>query len=260
MVRLDRLLVERGLAPGGSRAREMVLSGAVRVRGEVLGKPGRRVREDEEISVEEGAGRYVSRAAAKLEAALERFGLTVEGLDCLDAGCSRGGFTEVLLRRGARRVIAVDVGHGQLHPSLARDGRVFYMEGTNVRHLSGGDLPFPPRLLVADLSFIPLEVALAGLLSSTPLIEEAVVLVKPQFEAGPEGVGRGGLVRDPEVRLRAVLGVVEAMGSLGFGARDLMRAPVAGRRAGNGEYPMHLVRGAGSALGEGRIREVVAGE
>ncbi len=154
----------------------------------------------------------------------------------------------------------MDVGYGQLDWSLRNDPRVAVMERTNVRHLSGGDLPFTPGLLVADLSFISLVVALANLLSTSPSIGEAVVLVKPQFEAGPERVGRGGLVRDTSVHAAVVRGVAEAFESLGFGAVDVARSPVAGRRAGNVEYPLHLLRGATSTLDEERILAVVGSE
>jgi 23S rRNA (cytidine1920-2'-O)/16S rRNA (cytidine1409-2'-O)-methyltransferase len=134
------------------------------------------------------------------------------------------------------------------------------MERTNVRYLSGEDLPFPPDLLVADLSFISLAVALRNLLSTSPSVEEAVVLVKPQFEAGQEHVGRGGLVRDPAVRAAAVRGVTEAFESLGFGAVDVTHSPVAGRRAGNVEYPLRLLRGARPTLDESRILAAVGGD
>ena len=259
--RLDVLLVERGLVDSRARAQALVLSGAVRVSGEVVTKAGLRVAPDVDLRLETTReGSFVSRAGEKLAHALDAFGVEVEDRDCLDAGASTGGFTDVLLRRGARRVIAVDVGYGQLDWSLRKDSRVAVMERTNVRHLSGGDLPFAPELLVADLSFISLGVALSNLLSTTPSVREAVVLVKPQFEAGPEQVSRGGLVRDPAVRAAVVRGVAEAFESLGFGAVDVTRSPVAGRRAGNVEYPLRLLRGAGAMLDEGRILAVVGGE
>ena len=165
----------------------------------------------------------------------------------------------MLLKRGAKCVLAIDVGYGQLDWSLRNDPRVAVMERTNVRHLRGDDLPLEPELLVADLSFISLTVALEGLLSTTPSLREAVLLVKPQFEAGPELVGSGGLVRDPEVHLAAIARVAAYFEPLGFGALGVTLAPVAGRRAGNREYPIHLVRGAPKSLDEARIREAVAG-
>jgi 23S rRNA (cytidine1920-2'-O)/16S rRNA (cytidine1409-2'-O)-methyltransferase len=254
--RLDAVLVERGLAESRSRAQALILSGSVRVGDSVVTKAGSRVAPDEALIVERG-DRFVSRAGEKLDSALEVFGVGVAGRACLDAGASTGGFTDVLLRRGAREVLAVDVGYGQFDWSLRNDPRVVVLERTNVRHLTGEDLPFDPELLVADLSFISTTVALRSLFSTTPSLREAVLLVKPQFEAGPELVGRGGVVRDPEVHEAMIRRVAEFFGALGFGAVDVVRAPVAGRRAGNREYPLHLVRGASVSLDEARLREVV---
>ena len=260
-LRLDALLVERGLAESRTRAQAFIMAGAVRVDGELVTKAGSRVAPDSEVAVEAPReGSFVSRAGEKLDHALNAFGMVVEDRDCLDAGASTGGFTDVLLRRGARRVVAVDVGYGQLDWSLRQDPRVAVVERTNVRYLSGEDLPFAPDLLVADLSFISLSVALENILSTTPSIEEAVVLVKPQFEAGPEHVGRGGLVRNPEVRAAVLRDVTEAFESIGFGAVDVTRSPVAGRRAGNVEYPLRLLRGARTTLDEGRILAAVGEE
>ncbi len=256
--RLDALLVERGLAESRGKAQALILAGAVRVGGETVAKAGFRVSPGVEVAVETPReSSFVSRAGEKLAGALDAFGVEVEGRDSLDAGASTGGFTDVLLRRGARRVIAVDVGYGQLDWVLRNDPRVAVMERTNVRHLSGGDLPFAPALLVADLSFISLVVALENLLSTTPSIEEAILLVKPQFEAGPEHVARGGLVRDAGVRAAVIRNVTEAFGSLGFGAVDVARSTIVGRRAGNMEYPLRLLRGASTTLGEERILAVV---
>ena len=258
--RLDSLLVEKGLVDSRARAQSLVMSGAVRVDGDVTTKAGYRVAPDSKVVVESPReSSFVSRAGEKLDHALGAFGIRVEGRDCIDAGASTGGFTEVLLRRGARRVAAVDVGYGQLDWSLRQDSRVVVMERTNVRYLSGEDLPFSPDLLVADLSFISLTVALGHLLSTTPSIEEAVVLVKPQFEAGPDLVGRGGLVRDAAVRVAVLRDVVEAFERMGFGAVEVTRSPVAGRRAGNVEYPLRLLRGAETLIDSGWIL-ALAGE
>ena len=256
--RLDALLFEKGFAESRARAQALVLAGAVRVDGEVVTKAGHRVLPDARVTVASPRGSaFVSRAGEKLAHALDAFGIRVEGRDCLDAGASTGGFTDVLLRREARRVIAVDVGYGQLDWRLRSDARVVVMERTNVRYLSGEDLPFGPSLLVADLSFISLLVALRNLISTTPSVDEAVVLVKPQFEAGPEHVTRGGLVRDLAVRSAAVRGAAEGFRSMGFAAVDVARSPVAGRRAGNIEYTLHLLRGTGTTLDDGRILTVV---
>lgn len=250
------LLVERGLAGSRARAQGLILAGAVSVGGRVITKAGSQVSPEDSLDVKR-ASPFVSRAGEKLSGALDAFGVEVEGRSCLDAGASTGGFTDVLLKRGARRVISVDVGYGQLDWSLREDPRVTVMERTNVRRLAGEDLPFAPDLLVADLSFISLCVALERLLSSTPSIREAVLLVKPQFEAGPDQVGRGGRVRDPDVQMAVIRRVTQGFGALGFGAVQLARAPVAGRKAGNREYPLHLVRGAPAALEDNDIRRVV---
>lgn len=256
--RLDALMVERGLAETRSRAQGLILSGAVRVGDEVVTKAGSRIPLDKPLSVDRG-DRFVSRAGEKLDAALDEFRIHVAGRSCLDAGASTGGFTDVLLQRGAGRVISADVGYGQLAWPLRNDPRVTVLERTNVRHLRGKDLPFDPDLLVADLSFISLGVALGGLLSTTPPLREAVVLIKPQFEAGPGLVGRGGLVSDPGVRAGVILKVVSSFEALGFGAARVARAAVTGRRSGNQEYPLHLLKGSRTALDKATIQEVVAG-
>lgn len=257
--RLDATLVERGLAENRSRAQGLILAGCVRVGGEVVTKAGSRVSPEETLCLEQEAG-YVSRAGEKLANALDLFELDVTGRDCLDAGASTGGFTDVLLQRGAARVIAVDVGYGQLDWTLRNDPRVTVLERTNVRYVSGEDLAFAPDLLVADLSFISLGVALDNLVTTTPSLRELVLLVKPQFEAGPEQVGRGGLVRDPEVHAGVVRRVADHFSSKRFMPTGVVRASVPGRRAGNREYPLHLVRDAPVSLTGERIRKVVAGE
>jgi 23S rRNA (cytidine1920-2'-O)/16S rRNA (cytidine1409-2'-O)-methyltransferase len=256
--RLDTLMVERGLAESRSRAQGLILAGAVRVGDDVVTKAGLRVPPDKPLSVAQG-NRFVSRAGEKLDAAIDAFGTEVAGRRCLDAGASTGGFTDVLLKRGAQKVLAVDVGYGQLDWALRQDPRVAVLERTNVRHLKGEDLPFGPDLLVADLSFISLAVALRTLVSTTPSIREAIVLVKPQFEAGPDLVGRGGLVGDPGVRTGVILDAVHSFAGLGFGAVDLAPAAVTGRKSGNQEYPLRLLRGSETTLDEGRVREVVSG-
>lgn len=256
--RLDLLLVERGLVESRGRAQGLILAGAVRVGGEVVTKAGSRISPDQPLTVEQDSP-FVSRAGGKLSAALDSFEIEVKGRDCLDAGASTGGFTDALLKSDASRVISADVGYGQMDWTLRNDPRVTVMERTNVRKLSGEELPYEPDFLVADLSFISLFVALERLLGTTSSIQEAVLLVKPQFEAGPELVGRGGLVRDLEVHVNVIQKTIESFASLGFGAIDVMRAPVVGRRAGNQEYPLHLLRNIPIILKEERIREVVGG-
>jgi 23S rRNA (cytidine1920-2'-O)/16S rRNA (cytidine1409-2'-O)-methyltransferase len=254
--RLDALLVERGLAESRGRAQGLILAGSVRVGDRVVTKAGSRISASEPLYVDQNE-RFVSRAGEKLDAAIDEFGVRVEGRSCLDAGASTGGFTDALLQRGAERVLAVDVGYGQFDWTLRNDPRVTVLERTNVRRFNGGDLPFECDLLVADLSFISLMVALEGLFTTTPALLEAIVLVKPQFEAGPDSVGRGGLVKDREVRAAVILAVTDYFGSLGFGAVGVMRGAIAGRKSGNVEYPVHLLRGAESTLDEASIWEVV---
>jgi len=256
--RLDTSLVERGLAVSRSNAQGLILSGSVRVDDAVVTKAGSRIGADQHLSVDH-AERFVSRAGEKLDAAIGEFGVRVEGRSCLDAGASTGGFTDALLQRGAERVLAVDVGYGQFDWTLRNDPRVTVMERTNVRRLTGEDLPFQPDFLVADLSFISLTVALESILSTTPALREAILLVKPQFEAGPESVGRGGLVRDREVHTAMIRRVARYFGTLGFGAVGATRGAVAGRKSGNLEYLVHLLRGAEPDVDEARISEVVGG-
>lgn len=234
----------------------MILAGSVKVGDRVVTKAGSRFAGDEPLEVDKPTP-YVSRAGEKLAGALDEFGIDVTGRACLDAGASTGGFTDVLLQRGAEAVISADVGYGQLDWKLRNDPRVTVLERTNVRNLSGEDLPFAPSLLVADLSFISLSVALEKILRTTPSISEAVMLVKPQFEAGPDQVGRGGLVRDPAVHAEVVERVAGSFEALDFGAVGVARAAVAGRRSGNQEYPLHAVRGRMKELDERRIREAV---
>ena len=208
-MRLDRLLVERGLAPTRSRAADLVRLGAVTVAGAPASKPGMLLATDTELSVVPGASPYVSRGGLKLAAALDAFDLSPEGRIALDLGASTGGFTEVLLERGAARVYAVDVGRGQLHPQLRGDPRVSILEETDARRLDAGTIPEPVGAIVADLSFISLIKALSPALGLAAPGAWLVALVKPQFEAGREAVGSGGIVRDELVRAEAVARVRE---------------------------------------------------
>lgn len=196
--RLDELLVGRGLFQTRSRARDAIQRGAVSVAGKVETKPGRVLEASAEIAVDDPARAYVSRAALKLVAGLDHFAIDPAGLTALDVGASTGGFTQVLLRRGASRVVALDVGHGQLHDSLRADPRVHVIEGLNARDLTPDHLAGEaPQLVVADVSFISLRLALPPALALAAPGARAVLLVKPQFEAGREAIGKGGLLRDP---------------------------------------------------------------
>jgi 23S rRNA (cytidine1920-2'-O)/16S rRNA (cytidine1409-2'-O)-methyltransferase len=197
--RLDVLLVERGLAESRAQAQALVLAG--RVRGH--SKAGEQVDDSDPLELEAGP-RFVSRGGEKLAHALAVFEIDVAGEDCLDVGASTGGFTDCLLQAGAARVCALDVGYGQLHPELRSDPRVTVLERTNVRHISCDDLPFAPTFVTCDVSFIGLAKALPPALACAAPGWRALVLVKPQFEAGPADVGKGGVVRDPEVHARVL--------------------------------------------------------
>ncbi len=197
--RLDVLLVERGLAESRSQAQALVLAGLVKGHA----KAGEQVDASTDLEVERPP-RFVSRGGEKLAGALAELEIDVTGEDCLDVGASTGGFTDCLLQAGAARVCALDVGYGQLHPRLRDDPRVTVLERTNVRDLRCEDLPFPPTFVTCDVSFIGLGKALPPALACAASGWRALVLVKPQFEAGPAEVGKGGVVRDPEVRGRVL--------------------------------------------------------
>ena len=232
--RLDVLLVERGLAESRTQAQALVMAGLV------LGhaKPGAQVDEDTPLELK-ARSPYVSRGGEKLAHALDAFGVDPSGLDCLDVGASTGGFTDVLLQRGAARVIAVDVGYGQLHERLRTDSRVIVLERTNARALE--ELPFAPQLVVCDVSFISVRVALPAALRLAAPGWQAVVLVKPQFEAGKASVGKGGVVRDEAVRARVVREVAYA--AVGWGASTIavVDSGLPGPK-GNRELFLHLAQ------------------
>lgn len=236
-LRLDQLLVARGLFSSRSRARDAILRGTVKVNGETASKPGQVLAADVRLSIDDPARDYVSRAALKLVAALDHFGLDPKGRSCLDIGASTGGFTEVLLERGAEHVVAVDVGHGQMHPRIADDPRVTNLEGLNARALTRadvGDLPF--SLVVSDVSFISLKLALPPALALAEPQALCALLVKPQFEAGREAIGKGGLLKAPDTAPDVAAGLerwlVEEMGWTSLG---LIPSPIAGGD-GNQEY------------------------
>jgi len=226
---LDLELVDRGLASSRARAQGLILAGRVRVGGTVVSKAGAPVTADAEISLEVPDHPYVSRGALKLEAALDTYSVDPAGLDCLDVGASTGGFTDLLLRRGARRVIALDVGRAQLDWGLRQDRRVVVLEGVNARHLGPGDLPFPVDLVTVDVSFISLRLVVPALLPHLRPGGLLVALVKPQFEAGRDEVGSGGVVRDEGVRRRVVEEVVAALEGLGLERVGVVASPITGR-------------------------------
>ena len=233
--RLDVVLVERGLAESRARAQALVLAG--RVRGHA--KAGEQVDESASLEVDPGP-RFVSRGGEKLANALVHFGLEVTGEECLDVGAATGGFTDCLLQAGATQVCAVDVGYGQLHPRLRDDPRVTVLERTNVRALRCDELPFAPSFLVCDVSFIGLGKALPPALSCAAPGWRALALVKPQFEAGPADVGKGGVVRDPDVRARVVEAIVAAVPGWGGRVVGTCDSGLPGPK-GNREVFVHFV-------------------
>lgn len=238
--RLDVLLVERGLAESRAQAQALVLAGLV----PGYDKPGHQVAEDTELEVERPP-RYVSRGGEKLANAVEQLRVELDGRDAIDVGASTGGFTDYLLQHGVARVIAVDVGYGQLHPKLRGDPRVTVLERTNARGL--GELPFRPDLLVCDVSFISVRTALPPVLRLLEPGWDAIVLVKPQFEAGKDEVGRGGVIRDADVHRRVLREVVDA--ALGWGATTVgvVDSRLPGPK-GNREFFVHLIDSAEPVL------------
>jgi 23S rRNA (cytidine1920-2'-O)/16S rRNA (cytidine1409-2'-O)-methyltransferase len=244
--RLDAELVRRGLVDGPQQARELVRAGLVSVGGAPTSNPATLVAGDEPVLLATPGRPYASRAGGKLDAALERFGVDVAGLDCLDAGASTGGFTDRLLRAGARRVAAVDVGYGQLAWRLRIDPRVTVLERTNVRDLTAELVGFRPDLVTVDLSFMSVRTALPVLLEVSAPDARLVILVKPQFEVGRRVVGKGGVVRDPAEWRRVLAEVAEVAARLGAPAQAAMASPLLGP-AGNVEFLLALGRGGRAA-------------
>lgn len=236
MTRLDQQVVALGLARSRARARDAIGRGKVTVDGAVVDRPGARVGPDAVVVSSDTAAGYVSRAALKLAAGLERFSYDPAGRAVLDLGASTGGFTQVLLERGAKAVIALDVGHGQLDPSLAKDSRVMALEKTNARDLVETMLPLRPEALVCDVSFISLRLALPPALNLTEPGAWAVLLFKPQFELGPAALSKSGVVRDPTAA-RAAAGDCAAWleADMGWRVDGIEPAPIAGGD-GNQEY------------------------
>jgi 23S rRNA (cytidine1920-2'-O)/16S rRNA (cytidine1409-2'-O)-methyltransferase len=228
-LRLDRLLVERGLAPSRTRAEALVMAGRVVVKGVAAPKPGTQVATDVTIVVAEPEHPWVSRGGVKLAAGLDAFGISPAGKVCLDVGASTGGFTDVLLSQGALRVFAVDVGYGQLHAKLRGDPRVALREKVNARFLTRAEVPEPVALAVADVSFISLTLILPAVVPLLVPAAELVLLVKPQFESERGEVGKGGIVRDPAVRARATERVVGAATALGLAHLGTTPSPIRGQ-------------------------------
>jgi 23S rRNA (cytidine1920-2'-O)/16S rRNA (cytidine1409-2'-O)-methyltransferase len=255
--RLDAELVRRGLARSRGQAAELIAAGRVSVRGVPAVKPATVVDRDAPVAIREtDQPQWASRGAHKLLGALDAFGVAVAGARCLDAGASTGGFTDVLLRRGAAEVVAVDVGYGQLDWRLRSDPRVRVHDRTNVRSLEPSAIDGPVQLTVADLSFISLRTVLPALAACTQPDGALLAMVKPQFEVGRERLGSGGVVRDPALRLAALTGVAEAARGLGLRVRGAVASPLPGP-SGNVEFFLWLDRH-GDDAGDAALAAAVA--
>src|SRR5271163_2425265 len=237
-VRLDKLLVERGLAATRERAQAMALAGRVLVNEQKVDKPGAPVAEDAALRLLGDDPRYVGRGGLKLEAALRHWGIDLTGRFCVDVGASTGGFTDCMLQHGAARVLAIDTGYGQIAQSLRSDARVTLMERTNARLLKPGDLLEGISFLAMDVSFISATLVLPPVLAAAVSVCELVVLVKPQFEAGREFVGKGGIVRDLAGYEIAVRRVQDCVVALGGEAVEVIDSPILGAE-GNREFLLH---------------------
>ena len=244
--RLDVLLAERGMAPSRERARALILAGRVLVREQKVDKPGAAVPADAPLRLLGEDQPYVSRGGLKLAAALEHWPIEVRGRACLDIGASTGGFTDCLLQHGAAHVTAVDTGFGQIALKLRNDPRVRLFERTNARLLEPNSLDSLDQdrkkaLLVMDVSFISATLVLPAVFAAAPLLVEAVVLVKPQFEAGREHVGKGGVVRDPAAHAMAVAKVADCLRALGWKVVETIPSPLTGAE-GNREFLLYARR------------------
>jgi 23S rRNA (cytidine1920-2'-O)/16S rRNA (cytidine1409-2'-O)-methyltransferase len=237
--RLDQLLVDRKLADSRQRARSAIMAGLVRVDGEVVDKPGRMLHPLASVDLIAPDHPYVSRGGVKLEAALREFSIDVRGLTILDVGASTGGFTDCLLQHGAKKVVAVDVGYGQLAWSLRKDRRVVVLERKNIRHLSTLEIQEDIEGAVIDTSFISLKTVVPAALRHLRKNSFLLALIKPQFEVGKGMVGKGGVVRDPEQQKRVVAELVDFFTGCGLEVRGTLESPITGAK-GNREYFVYL--------------------
>lgn len=257
--RLDRELVRRHLATSRAHAARLITAGQVSVDGRVMPKPASQIDPAQAVVVATSPNvEYASRGGYKLAGALEILGKdapVIKGKRCLDAGASTGGFTDVLLRRGAQSVIAVDVGYGQLRWNLQQDPRVEVHDRTNIRYLDPQEIGEPAQLVVGDLSFISLKLVIPALVGASTLDAEYLLMVKPQFEIGREHLGAGGVVRDPEDHFRTVVAVIAAAKENGLGLKQVAASPLPGP-AGNVEYFIYLGRGVAMPPDE-EVRELV---
>ncbi|MFZ4585489.1 MAG: TlyA family RNA methyltransferase [Acidimicrobiia bacterium] len=254
--RLDTELVRRGLLSSQTRAQEVIKAGLVTVAGAPATKPDRMVAPDEDLVVHGAGPRFISRAGDKLDRALDAFAVSVAGRSVLDVGASTGGFTDCVLQRGAASVVAVDVGRGQLHWQLRNDERVVSRERTDARALDAETVGAPVDVIVIDVSFISLALIISAVVPFLALDGDVVALVKPQFEAGRESVGRGGIVRDPAVHRSVLIEVCHAFAACGLPVRAVIPSPIRGAE-GNVEFLVHARRDA-LALDDAAIEVAIA--
>lgn len=243
-IRLDKLLVENGLTPSRERARALIMAGMVCVDDEMRDKPGVLVWPQQSIRIKQSSLlRYVSRGGLKLEKALQRFEIDVQGLVCLDVGASTGGFTDCLLQHGAQRVYALDVGYGQLAWRLRQDSRVIVIERTNIRRMKADTIPEMVNLITIDTSFISLRLVVPATLPFLAPQGGLVTLIKPQFEVGKEKVGKGGVVRDPALHQSVIGAIGDFFSAMGLQCQGPVESPILGPK-GNKEFLLHLKRAA----------------
>ena len=258
--RLDVLLVSQGLAASREKAKAIIMSGNVLVNGQREDKAGTMIDVEAEITVKGGQLKYVSRGGLKLEKAMSHFDLTLEGRVCMDVGASTGGFTDCMLQNGAVKVYSVDVGHGQLDWKLRNDPRVVCMEKTNIRYVTPEQIEEPAAFVSIDVSFISLTKVLPPVRELMTEDGEIVCLIKPQFEAGREKVGKKGVVRDPKVHEEVIEKVIDFASTIGLESRELEFSPIKGPE-GNIEYLLHLLKRPDAASVEpfaGNVQEIVA--
>ena len=258
--RLDVLLVSQGLAASREKAKAIIMSGNVLVNGQREDKAGTMIDVKAEITVKGGQLKYVSRGGLKLEKAMSHFDLTLEGRVCRDVGASTGGFTDCMLQNGAVKVYSVDVGHGQLDWKLRNDPRVVCMEKTNIRYVTPEQIEEPAAFVSIDVSFISLTKVLPPVRELMTEDGEIVCLIKPQFEAGREKVGKKGVVRDPKVHEEVIEKVIDFAATVGLESRELEFSPIKGPE-GNIEYLLHLLKRPDAASVEpfaGNVQEIVA--
>lgn len=240
-VRLDQLLVDRRIFPSREKAKSSIMAGLIYVDGRILDKAGNLVPDDAEVTVKEPLCPYVSRGGLKLEKALDLFGIELDGLVAVDMGASTGGFTDCMLARGASKVYAIDVGYGQLDWKLRQDRRVVNMEKVNIRYLDPAAIGELADFISIDVSFISLDLILPVAVRILKNDGDLICLVKPQFEAGKGQVGKGGIVRDPEIHRQVIAKVIATAGKLGLHAAGLTASPITGAK-GNIEYLLHFNR------------------